>query len=47
MVDQLELAVADVVVDGLGHPDGDQVQPARLANSATLWAVSIESLPPM
>ena len=48
VIDQLELAVADVVVDRLRHADA-RPDPARARGpaAAILLAVSIESLPPM
>ena len=47
VIDQLELAVAHVVVDRLGHADANELNPRSRASWATLLAVSIESLPPM
>ena len=47
VVEERELGVAEVVVDGLGHADGDEVEPCSWASLLTLWAVSCESLPPM
>ncbi len=47
VINELKGGVAHIVVDGLGHAHGHQIQPALAANSATLWAVSMESLPPL